>query len=87
MGRLRRIFAASRAAGDVVVSAYRVRLEVFVLVDAKSNTDAKAKAELAVRKAVKRAYLDDDGFADGFEAFGFRARGSERYESGADDDE
>ena len=69
------------------MAAYRVRVEVFVLVDAKSNTDARAKAELAVRKAVKRAYLDDDGFADGFEAFGFRARGSERYESGVDDGE
>ena len=69
------------------MAAYRVRVEVFVLVDAKSNTDARAKAELAVRKAVKRAYLDDDGFADGFDAFGFRARGSERYESGVDDGE
>ena len=70
------------------MSSYRVRVEAHVVVEAKSNTDARAKAELAVRQAVAASYREGDSpdWSDGWEAFGFRARGSERYEDGNDGD-
>lgn len=69
------------------MTAYRVRVESFVVVDATSNSDAKAKAELAVRQAVADSYRSEGSphWADDWQSFGFRARGSERYESGVED--
>lgn len=72
------------------MTAYRVRIEAFVCVcvTATSNSDAKAKAELAVRQAVADSYRSEGSphWADDWQSFGFRARGSERYESGVEDE-
>jgi len=38
------------------MSKYRVKVETYVVMDAKSNSDARAKAELAVRQAVADSY-------------------------------
>lgn len=35
---------------------YRVAVHAYVVMDAKSNSDARAKAELAVRQAVADSY-------------------------------
>lgn len=66
---------------------YRVKVEAFVVVPARTATDAKARAELALRKAVVVDYLADQTqrWADAWEGFGFRARGAERYEDGSDE--
>lgn len=66
---------------------YRVKVETYIVVTAKSNSDAKAKAELAVRQAVADSYRSEGVayWGDGWEAYSFRARSSERYESGVDD--
>lgn len=70
------------------MGSYRVKVEAHVVVDAKSNTDARAKAELAVRQAVADSYRQGGSpyWSDDWQAFGFRARGSERYEDGNDGD-
>lgn len=70
------------------MSSYRVRVEAHVVVEAKSNTDARAKAELAVRQAVADSYRSEGSphWADDWTAFGFRARGSRCYESGVEDE-
>ena len=69
------------------MSSYRVRVEAHVVVEAKSNTDARAKAELAVRQAVAASYREGGSpdWSDGWEGYAFRARSSERYEDGGDD--
>lgn len=70
------------------MTMYRVKVETFVVIRAISNSDAKAKAELAVRQAVADSYRSERSphWADAFEGFGFRARASERYESGVEDE-
>ena len=60
------------------MSAYRVRVDVWVCVEARNQAQAKAKAEQAVRRAVKEDYAGDtegDCYADGWHLFGFRALG------------
>lgn len=42
------------------MSKYRVKVETYVVMDAKSNSDARAKAELAVRQAVADSYRKGD---------------------------
>lgn len=67
---------------------YRVKVETYVLVQARSLMDARAQAELAVRQAVADAYRADHGnrLADGWEAYGFRARAATVYDDGGADD-
>lgn len=62
---------------------YRVKVESYVVVEAENQTRAKAKAEIACRKAVGYWYAQELGppyFADGWELFGWQARKAERIE-------
>lgn len=71
------------------MTVYRVKVEVHVLVEARDMMAAKAKGEMAVRRAVIHWYRHDESgnnFADNWEGFSFRAKKAERWESGADDD-
>lgn len=56
---------------------YRVRVESWVVVEAANVTQAKARAELALRKAVREAYLESHDFADGWELYGWQAKKAE----------
>ena len=60
------------------MTSYRVRVDVWVAVEARNQAQAKAKAEQAVRLAVATAYREDiagSAFSDGWELYGFRALG------------
>jgi hypothetical protein len=57
------------------MSRYRVKVESYVVVEGRNVAEAKAHAELAVRKAIKAAYVGDERFADGWDRFGFLATG------------
>ena len=60
---------------------YRVKVESYVLVNAGSVGAAKAKAEVALRKAVIASYesttIDAQMWADGWVHFGFLAKSTE----------
>lgn len=61
------------------MNTYRVRVNVWVAVEASNAKSAKAIAENAVRRAVKEDYAGDtqgDCYADGWELFGFQAVGT-----------
>lgn len=63
------------------MSVYRVKLNVWVAVEASNAKSAKAVAENAVRHAVAAAYQDEaEGirprFASTWELFGFQAVGT-----------
>ncbi len=58
---------------------YRVRVESFVVVEAANVSQAKARAELKVRQAVRISYSNQpDQWGDGWELFGFNAKKAER---------
>lgn len=63
------------------MNRYRVCVHSYVVVEADNEKQAKARAELAVRKAVDHAYLTMDVatnrplFGDGIERFGYVAKG------------
>jgi hypothetical protein len=74
------------------MTRYRVKVESFVCVEARNVEQAKARAELALRKVIRNEYTyelmsETDGvaplFAEGWELFGFNAKKAERI---ADDD-
>ena len=60
---------------------YRVKVESYVLVNAGSVGAAKAKAEVALRKAVIASYesttIDAQMWADGWSGYGFLAKSTE----------
>ena len=63
------------------MSTYRVRVESYVVVEARSIGQAKERAEVALRKAVAADYQSgDDGgrWADGWNYFAFEAKKAER---------
>ena len=57
---------------------YRVRVESYVVVEARNVEQAKARAELALRKAVKIEYAEGDTFADGWHLYGWAAKKAEK---------
>jgi hypothetical protein len=63
--------------GEETMNAYRVKVESYVVVNARNEKDAKAVAELAVRHAIAKDYRETDleRWADGWEGFGFLATG------------
>ena len=67
---------------------YRVKVETFGVIRAISNSDARAKAELAVRQAVTDSYRSErcPYWAETVTGFGLLAKKAERYESGVNDD-
>jgi hypothetical protein len=60
------------------MSRYRVKVESYVVVEASNVGQAKARAELALRKAIREAYLESGDFADGWELYGWQAKKAER---------
>ncbi len=64
------------------MSRYRVKVESWVVVEARNATDAKATAELALRSAIKTAYAEGDTFADGWHLYGWEAKKAEKVEEG-----
>lgn len=60
------------------MSTYRVRVDTYVVVEARNVSDAKAKAELALRSAIKTAYAEGDTFADGWHLFSWCAKKAEK---------
>lgn len=55
---------------------YRVKVNSWVVVRARNASDAKAKAELSLRRAVAVAYLKDDNhFTIPWELYGWEATG------------
>ena len=60
------------------MARYRVKVESFVLINARNVEQAKARAELALRKAVREAYLESRDFADGWEQYGWLAKKAEK---------
>lgn len=66
--------------GGEAVNSYRVKVNSFVVVRARDQKDALARAELALRQAVTASYESDDRkiadqWADGWHLFGFQATG------------
>jgi hypothetical protein len=59
------------------VNAYRVKVESYVMVNARNEKDAKAVAEVALRKAVAKDYRETtlDHWSEPWEGFGFLATG------------
>lgn len=60
------------------MTRYRVRVESYVVVEARNVSDAKATAEMALRSAVKTAYAEGDAFADGWHLYGWEAKKAEK---------
>ena len=63
------------------MSRYRVRVESYVVVEARNGTVAKAKAEIAHRKAIAHWYAHNQEppeLADGWELYGWQAKKAER---------
>lgn len=55
---------------------YRVKVNSWVVVKARDQKDALAKAELALRKAVEADYREDHNrWGELWEGFGFQATG------------
>lgn len=65
------------------MSTYRVRVESYVVVEARSIGQAKERAEVALRKAVAEDYRRmperlDRRWADDWQLFAFEAKKAER---------
>jgi hypothetical protein len=58
---------------------YRVRVVSYCVVEARNVTDAKARAELAHRRAIEQSYRTEEGqWGDGWEHYGWEAKKVER---------
>lgn len=67
------------------MSRYRVKVESWVVVEARNGTVAKAKAEIAHRKAIAHWYAhnqDPPEFADGWHLFSWCAKKAEKVPDG-----
>jgi hypothetical protein len=65
------------------MSVYRVKVESYVAVTARTAQDAKARAELSLRRAVLQSYDSElrseaELWADGWERFSFQAKRAEK---------
>ena len=63
------------------MNRYRVKVESYVVVEAQNQTRAKAKAEIAHRKAIAHWYAHNQTppfLADGWELYGWQAKKAER---------
>lgn len=61
------------------MNRYRVKVESWIVVEARNVTDAKAKAELAHRKTIEVAYMGTAGrFSEPWELYGWQAKKAER---------
>ena len=59
------------------MTSYRVRVESYVVVEARNAVQAKAWAELALRKVVSHEYTYEELgslFADGWHLYGWEAK-------------
>lgn len=66
---------------------YRVKVESYVVVEARNSKEALSRGELALRRSVEHWYRHDESgknFGDGWHLFGFNARKAVRVE---DDDD
>lgn len=57
---------------------YRVKVESYVVVEARNVAQAKARAETGLRYAVSDAYRQTELFADGWHLYGWAAKKAER---------
>lgn len=58
---------------------YRVKVESYCVVEARTVIEAKVQAELAHRRVIEESYrLDAGRWGDGWEHFGWQAKKAER---------